>query len=164
VLKAISGILNQLSDYSVIVFGADVELKQYLNENPVDKKIEIRGALTHKDVLKLMGKSLIYIGNSISDGMPNTLLEALIMGAFPIQSNPGGATQELINHQENGLIISEPENANVIKELILKAVNNKEIIEKAFDYNQKLKRKLDYTYIQKQVLKAYNQIEKDLLK
>ena len=39
-----------------------------------------------------------------------------------------------------------------------------EIIEKAFDYNQKLKRKLDYTYIQKQVLKAYNQIEKDLLK
>ena len=44
--------------------------------------------LPQDELMKLIGKSLIYIGNSISDGMPNTLLEAIVMGVFRIQSNP----------------------------------------------------------------------------
>jgi len=119
VLNAISNIVEGLNNYKVVVFGADLELKQYLAKHIISDKIEILDHLPHKKVLELMGKSIIYIGNSISDGMPNTLLEAIIMGAFPIQSNPGGATAEIIKHQQNGLLIESPENIGAIEELIL---------------------------------------------
>lgn len=161
VLKAISVIIENLTSYSIVVFGADKELRDYLNENKIDDCIEVIGQLPHEGILELMGKSLIYIGNSISDGMPNTLLEALIMGAFPIQSNPGNATAEIITHQENGLLINNPESSNEIKDLILKAVNNYEMIESAFKHNQSLKLKLDFDYIRDQVLQAYSRVEND---
>lgn len=67
-----------------------------------------------------MGQSIVYIGNNISDGIPNTVLEAMIMGAFPIQSNPGGATAEIIEEGNNGFLIHNPEDIEEIKKLILK--------------------------------------------
>ena len=54
-----------------------------------------------------MGKSGIHIANSISDGMPNALLEAMGMGAFPIQSNPGKVSEEVITHGKNGFLIED---------------------------------------------------------
>lgn len=164
VLKAVSKIIEDLSNYKVVVFGADLELKQYLTKHTISDEIEILEHLPHKKVLEIMGKSVIYIGNSVSDGMPNTLLEAIIMGAFPIQSNPGGATAEIIKHQQNGLLIDDAENTEAIQKLILEAINNKKMIEKAFHYNQKLKHDLDFHFIKKQVLQAYKQVEKELTK
>ena len=106
-----------------------------------------------------MGKSLIYIGNSISDGMPNTLLESIIMGAFPIQSNPGGATGELIEHQKNGFLIRMPLNVNEIKYLILKAINDKAFLAQAVGYNFKIiKPKLERGYVRQEVLKKYEHV------
>jgi glycosyltransferase involved in cell wall biosynthesis len=107
-----------------------------------------------------MGKSLIYIGNSISDGMPNTLLEAIIMGAFPIQSNPGGATDEIITNGENGLLIEDCEDIESIKSIILNVLSDSELLEKAFEINQKnIKPKLERSFVTSQVLEAYKSIE-----
>ena len=93
---------------SLAVFGADPEVESFLKDNPslYERCTLIRtkkDMMPHRELLQLMGKSLIYIGNSASDGIPNTLLEAIIMGAFPIQSNPGNATAEIIDHGKNGL-------------------------------------------------------------
>ena len=41
--------------------------------------------------------------------MSNTLLEAIVMGAFPIQLNPGGVTSEIIENGNNGLLIENPD-------------------------------------------------------
>ncbi len=162
VLQAISQILNKLEDYSIVVFGADKELLDYLDKHPVSKKITIYKALAHDDVLRLMGKSLIYIGNSTSDGMPNTLLESIIMGVFPIQSNPGEVTEEIIENNKNGLLINNPNNIDEIKTLILKAINNRDMLQKGFEFNQNLKSKLDYDLIKEGVLETYKEIEEDL--
>jgi glycosyltransferase involved in cell wall biosynthesis len=110
-----------------------------------------------------MNKAKIYIGNSISDGMPNTLLEAIISGAFPIQSDPGGATSEIIEDGLNGLLILNPMNVDGIKNLILKSLEQPEILEKAFHYNLEMVRpKLERTFVKQEVLKKYEQVEKDL--
>jgi glycosyltransferase involved in cell wall biosynthesis len=105
-----------------------------------------------------MGKSLLYIGNSISDGMPNTLLEAIIMGAFPIQSNPGGATLEVI-FADNGLLIENPESVLEIKTLILKALTGEINFDKAFILNNELaKTKLDYNLNRIKINKIYTDL------
>jgi glycosyltransferase involved in cell wall biosynthesis len=109
-----------------------------------------------------MGKSIIYIGNSISDGMPNTLLEAIIMGAFPIQSNPGNATAEIITVGKNGFLIENPNEENTIADLILKVLKQPELLQKAFEINQKIaKEQLDYVVNQQKIVALYHQIEND---
>ena len=106
-----------------------------------------------------MGESLIYIGNSNSDGMPNTLLEAIAMGAFPIQSNPGGASADVITHNLNGFLIDNCNDITEIKNHVLKAVTDLNLLEEAFKINQNdIKPQFERTLIKSQVLEAYNSI------
>jgi glycosyltransferase involved in cell wall biosynthesis len=113
-------------------------------------------------LLEKFGKAKISIGNNISDGIPNTLLEAIISGAFPIQSNPGGVSEDYIENGINGLLINDPENIEEIASHITKAINNSDLINKAFEVNQQKAKELEYSKIKKNVLNAYKQIEKEL--
>src|SRR5690606_16382223 len=87
--------------------------------------LTVMQTISHDAVLELLGDSFLYGGKSISDGMPNTLLAAIIMNACPIQSNPGGATAELIEDGKNGFLIEDPENIDEIEKIISRAVRNK---------------------------------------
>lgn len=168
VLKAIKLLDKELKNYKVIVFGADDEVINFSLKNKLDSILNISiysrsKFLPHKEIMKLMGEALIYIGNSNSDGMPNTLLEAIGMGAFPIQSNPGGATEEILTHNENGLLIKDTDNIEEIKNLILKGLSNSKLVERAFIINQmELKANFERERVKKDVLKAYSFVNKKL--
>jgi glycosyltransferase involved in cell wall biosynthesis len=161
VVKALQAIQNQIQDYEVVVFGAHSKVIEFIQSNTLDFKLFDRHGLSHQELMELMGKSLIYIGNSISDGMPNTLLEAIVMGAFPIQSNPGGATAEIIKNGKNGLLINNPESIIEIETIILKAVLNLKIIEKASIENTTIAiERLDYYGNRMKVIDIYKDISK----
>lgn len=163
VLKAIQIIQNELQDHEIIVFGAEQQTVEYVEESNLVNypNFTLLKSIGRGELMELMGKTLIYIGNSISDGMPNTMLEAIIMGACPIQSNPGGATEELIEHQKNGFLIQDPLDVNEIKSLILKAINDRPFLAQAVEYNFKhIKPKLQREFVRRQVLKKYRLVEK----
>lgn len=165
VLKALLLLTNALKDYRIVVFGTDVEVVEFATSNDMFSKFHFEmydkaQPLPHRSVLELMGQALIYIGNSKSDGMPNTLLEAVVMGAFPIQSNPGGVTAEIIRDGENGLLIEDYENVEAIKLLLLKALSDVQLIEAAFQINQQqIKPQLERSLVTSRVLKAYSSID-----
>ena len=72
-------------------------------------------------------------------------LDWLIHGAFPIQSNPGKVTAEIISEGENGFLIENPNDDNAISNLIIKVLQQSELLPKAFEINQKIaKERLDY--------------------
>jgi len=164
VLKALEQLIDKLLDYEIVVFGADVEVEAYFASNKKLHKLNITvhskyHFLVHEAILELMGKARIYIGNSESDGLPNTLLEAVVLGAFPIQSNPGGATEDIINHNKNGLLIKDCYNIEGIKQQIEIALDNSELVVSAFKSNQNIiKPKLEIETIKQQVLLAYKRI------
>jgi glycosyltransferase involved in cell wall biosynthesis len=163
VLKAIKEIKNELEDYEIIVFGAEQDTVEYVEKSDLLNftNFSLLKNIGRGTLMKLMGTSLIYIGNSISDGMPNTLLEAIIMGAFPIQSNPGGATAELIEHNKNGFLIQNPLDVSEIKSLILKATNDRTFLAQAVEYNFKeIKPKLEREFVRQEVLEKYRLVEK----
>ncbi len=163
VLKAIQQIMAELKNYEIIVFGADNETLAYLGSSDLKNYTNFTcyEDIGRGELMKIMGKSLIYIGNSISDGMPNTLLESIIMGAFPIQSNPGGATAELIEHQKNGFLIQDPMDVCEIRTLIQKAINDRTFLAQAVEYNFKqIKPKLEREFVRQEVLKKYSLVEK----
>ncbi len=128
VVKAIEEIFTRMpSELEVVVFGSHPKVSEYIKNRGLPFTVYSRHALLRNDILKLLGQSMVYVGNSISDGIPNTLLEAMVMGAFPIQSNPGGVTEELINDGVNGLLINNPEDIGEIREVILKALGAAEM-------------------------------------
>jgi len=164
VLKAIEK-YKLFTQNEIVVFGAGQDVFNYVKKEPIGKwgNLTVKPSLAHIEILKLMGQSLIYIGNSISDGMPNTLLEAIIMGVFPVQSNPGGASGEIIKNGFNGFLIEEPNNiegiGNVLKKIDCEEFNSNDGLKYNLDV---LKPKLEREFIRKSVLKRYLYIENNL--
>lgn len=161
VLEVMELIEHHLRGFQVIVFGADEEVDCYIRNHRLSDKISIKvftkdKFLPHGKILEMMGEALIYIGNSNSDGMPNTLLEAIAQGAFPIQSNPGGASAEVIEHNKNGLLIKDCENLEEIKQLIIQAIKDSELINRAFQINQNIiKPQYERRLVTQKVLESY---------
>lgn len=162
VLQALEGLEELLSDYQVVVFGA--EDKQVLAYGDISNtkamripNIEVRGLQEYDAILAAMSGAKIYVGNSNSDGMPNTLLEAICCGAFPIQSNPGGATAELIHDGVNGYLIDDSEDVDALQAILSKALQVEDVLENGVRHNDAhLLPALERTEVQKQVLKAYS--------
>jgi glycosyltransferase involved in cell wall biosynthesis len=165
VLKALHLLNDFLLDYKVVVFAAHKKVIDFVNINKFPFRVIEKDSLNHIETLKLMGQSKIYIGNSISDGMPNTLLEALIMNAFPIQSNPGNVTSEVIVDGVNGLLINDPNDIEHIKNILFKVLNKGSEI----DFNTAIKmnikianERLDAVLNKKKVIDFYENIEERL--
>lgn len=165
VLKAIIPLKKELQNITVKVFAANDTVLDFVHVSGLNKwtNLEVYQRISQNEVLNLMGEAKIYIGNSISDGMPNTLLEAIIMEAFPIQSNPGGATEEIISDGKNGFLISDPEDIMEITNIIFKAISNPEMVKRGINYNSKvIKPKLHREIIKKQVLERYEMVEEKI--
>lgn len=165
VMKAISALSSEIGEYKVKIFGADKEVVEYIERSELKDwgGLQCLGKIPHLEVLKLMGEAKVYIGNSSSDGIPNTLLEAIVMEAFPIQSNPGGATEELIEDGNNGLLISNPQSSEEIATIIMRALNDSDLIRYGVEYNNRnTKPGLERGEIKNEVLKKYQIIEEEL--
>lgn len=165
VLEALLEIEDEIKDFKIIVFAATEEVLKFVEHPRFNKmkNLRILGPIGRGEVLELMGQSLIYIGNSTSDGTPNTLLETIIMEAFPIQSNPGGATAEIIMHGKNGLLIENPEDIKEIALLIKRAIQDSELLRSGIAYNNaNVKPMLEKKYVKDQVLKKYQFVEQNL--
>lgn len=164
VLKALIEIKDHLKDFNVIIFGANSKVVSFAKTSILKdwSNIEINERISREEVLNLMGKSVIYIGNSISDGMPNTLLESIVMEAFPIQSNPGGATAEIIEDGCNGYLIHDPENSIEIRTLLKKALQNFTVIKSGIEYNTKfIKPNLARKVVREKVLEKYTFVKEN---
>jgi glycosyltransferase involved in cell wall biosynthesis len=109
--------------------------------------------------LKKFGNCLLYIGNSSSDGMPNSLLEAMGMGVFPIQSNPGNATEEVIYNGINGYLIQNPDDSLEIANHIQNVLSNTNLLENAKAYNTKfIEDNYNRKILRDKIISIYNNI------
>ncbi|OAB27871.1 Glycosyltransferase involved in cell wall bisynthesis [Flavobacterium fryxellicola] len=163
VVKALQIVNDLLFTYEVVVFGAHQEVIDFINFNKLPFKTFGRHDLSQKELIKLMGKSILYVGNSLSDGMPNTLLEAIIMQAFPIQSNPGNATAEIIENKKNGLLINDSNDVNEIKDKIIFALTNLKSLKQAMILNNKIaEQRLNYNHNQLRIEEIYSRIDEIL--
>lgn len=165
VIKALELVsLDRISTFKILIYSADVSVIQYVNQSDYFKKTDITIVprtenVPNKELLNYMGKAAIHVANSNSDGMPNALLEAMSMGAFPIQSNPGKVTEEVITHGENGFLISDVNDHHQIAQLISESLNNITLRSKAQENNVSfIDKHYNRSKLRSQIISLYRQL------
>ena len=111
----------------------------------------------HQQILELQSKARISIGLSVSDGISTSLLEAMAMGAFPIQSCTACA-DEWFEDRISGFIVP-PEDPEIIEQAIRKAIADNELVDKAAELNYlTIVNKADSKILQQKTKKIYQDI------
>lgn len=111
----------------------------------------------HHEILSAHGRSRISIGNSISDGISTSMLDAMAMGSFPLQSNTA-AVEEWIEPGITGLTF-DPEDISSITAAVDHALMNDDLVESAAQKNRLvLQEKANYSKIKAYSCSLYNQL------
>lgn len=121
-------------------------------------ELEVIGRLQrpveHDDILRLHGRARISLGLSISDGISTGLLEAMVMGSFPIQSDTACAS-EWILPGESGLIVP-PEDPGAVARALRAAATDDVLVDRAALINSETVRaRLDAHVVQQRVFSLY---------
>lgn len=159
-VRAIEMCADVLGDYKVKIYGThpDVMVAGKLLMMKTGIPVEQSDITTKReDVLRIHGSARISIGLSISDAISTSLLEALIMGSFPIQSDTSCAN-EWIHHGESGFLVPA-EDPCPVADAIRKALADDELVDRASTINhQTAKDRLDTSVIRPQVIRMYKEI------
>ncbi|HMD90201.1 MAG TPA: glycosyltransferase [Anaerolineaceae bacterium] len=151
--------LEALEGYAILIYSAseDVKIAAQLFAQDTGLQVELVPDSTHENILSMFGKARIYIGLSISDGISTSLLEAMTLGAFPIQSCTACA-DEWFESGQGGFIVP-PEDPQEIANAIRRALSEDVLVDRAAEINsQTIKKRLDYSVIKSEVVKMYQSI------
>lgn len=130
-IDAFAGIAEQFPQYSLYIYG-EGELREHLKQYTEDIGLAGRVFLPGNtdNVADAIYRSRIFCLSSDTEGMPNTLIEAMLMGLTVVATDcPCGGCAELISHQENGLL-TPVRNASKMKENLHFLLNNLQIADK----------------------------------
>lgn len=160
-LRALERCAEVLKGYKIVIFsigkGTEVDFAAQLFTNKTGIETKIVPLTAHKNILKLQGQARIYIGLSISDAISTSLIEAIVMGSFPIQSNTACA-DEWIEDGKTGVLVP-PEDPEVIEKAIRKALTDDQLVDRAAQINWQIaKQKLSMEKLKKQTIEFYHQV------
>ncbi len=90
-IEALYSLTEELADYKIIFYSCNAKtirlVKKLKRETGLNVEWHGKGDLSHTQMLDLFASARIYIGISLSDGISTSLLEAMAMGAYPIQTS-----------------------------------------------------------------------------
>lgn len=106
-IRAFSALSGDYPEYRLVIYGEGDQRQRLLElagRLPGGERISLPGAVD--DVAERIYRASIFALTSYSEGVPNTLLEAMCMGIPAIATNcPSGGPRELIRDGRNGLLI-----------------------------------------------------------
>ncbi|MBN1166542.1 MAG: glycosyltransferase family 4 protein [Methanospirillaceae archaeon] len=158
-IKALNSIQEHLLNLDIFIAqsGPNIHNEVSRQKEKLGINYEELGYLRYEEILQKIGLSKIFISLTVNDGLPGSLIEAMILGALPIHSNLD-PIREWIEHGINGLLVN-PENIDDVRGAILFAINNPSFIEKAAHINKKIiEDRLSYYTIRKRVIEIYEQV------
>ncbi len=127
-VEVFKNIVEKYPEYQLIILGEGTErkkLEELVSNMGLENKVFIKGFCDN--VYEELGKNGIYVSTSLSEGLSNSLLEALAMGIPVIASEcPVGGERESIEDGINGYII-EPNNSKQLFERLDTLISDREL-------------------------------------
>lgn len=109
-------------------------LKRLSQDLEVNNQVIFEGRLSHTEVIQSLQKADIFVLNSVYEGMPHTVIEAMAFRTPVIATNIKG-TNEVVTDGETGLLVSPGSNKE-LKEKIIRLMKDeglrKAIVENAY--------------------------------
>jgi glycosyltransferase involved in cell wall biosynthesis len=160
-LRALADCSDALKGYTVAIYSAApivIKKAKLLTEKKGIATFIIPNETSHDEILELHAQARISIGLSISDAISTSLLEAMVMGSFPIQSCTACA-DEWIEHGVSGMIVPAEE-SEIIAMWIRKALSDDNLVNNAAQINwQTALARLDDATLKQQAIAIYNAVE-----
>lgn len=128
--------------------------EKWLSQLGIKQSVRLLPLTTRKQMAELFRLSTVTVSPSLHDGTPNTLLEAMACGCFPVAGDIE-SVREWIDHGINGLLC-EPTNPAAIAANIIHALDDTVLREAAQKHNLHLiAKKADYDMVMEQAEKFY---------
>ena len=158
-LQALHRCADVLKGHRIVIYSAAPEVRAVAAHiaGVTGLSIDILLQSEHDAVVRLLGGSRIHLALSVSDGTPNAMLEAMVMGAFPVQSDTL-STAEWIEPERNGLLVPA-EDPLAVERAIRTALKNDILVDRAAEINTGLTRdRIDRSVVQPRVLEMYKRV------
>jgi len=119
--------------------------------------VELLPVLSPKEMAHQFQRAEITVSLSTHDGTPNTLLEALACGCFPIVGDLD-SLREWIIHGENGFLVN-PLDEHEVAQTVIKAFGDDQLRDHAKEKNlQLIREKAEYYTVMKKVTNFYEEV------
>lgn len=106
-IHAFSRIAGEYPNMRLVIYGEGElreQLVQLVKEKELEERISLPGSIDN--VAEEVGRAKIFVLTSNTEGMPNTVIEAMVLGTPVISTDcPCGGPATLIKDGENGLLV-----------------------------------------------------------
>ena len=107
-LKAIELAKDQFAGRAIVVYSANLKTQRIARSLArrlgLDITVHAKRALSHQQMLELFASARAYLGISLSDGISTSLLEAMVAGAYPIQTNTSCADEWIVDGSTGSIV------------------------------------------------------------
>lgn len=158
-LDAVERCAASLSEYQILVFSASHEVYGRVDElrDFVGLNIKILPHASHDFMLRMFSRARVYLGVSVSDAISTSMLEAVAMGAFPIQTNTS-CCNEWIEDGKSGFEIPV-DDVVVISDRLQRAITDDELVDQASEINgETVRLRLNQTLLKQKAISFYDDI------
>ena len=112
------------------------QVLQWIDRFNLSGSVELMPPLPHAGMAEVFRRSQVVVSPGVHDGTPNSLLEGMACGCFPVAGDLD-SIREWITPGENGLV-ADATDPQKLADVILEALENKILRERAAGLNQKL--------------------------
>jgi glycosyltransferase involved in cell wall biosynthesis len=136
--KAVPLILGQAPRTQFICIGmaGQPQAEGWLREYQVAANVHLTAGQTRQQMAEWFRRSQVAVSPSTHDGTPNTLLEAMACGVFPIAGDLE-SLREWIKPGSNGLLF-DPDNPRQLADAVLQAMQQPDLRHRAREINTRL--------------------------
>jgi len=137
-VSIVPAMVQKYPDFRLVVVGEGPEYEKLTNlcrDTGVESEVIFTGRLSHEQTLALLKRSDVFILNSRYEGLPHTVIEAMVYKCPVIASNLVGI-REVIEDGRNGISIAPGNTAQLLEKLVFILENEskrKEMIAEAYE-------------------------------
>ncbi len=156
ILKAINLIKNKIK-IKLIIMGRGYEeekLRKYINENNLSKIVKLKGFANNP--YNLLNLSNVFILSSKYEGLPNVLLESVVLKKFIISTDCPTGPREILRKGKGSLFFKIGDHKDLSKKIIYYN-SNKKTLNKGLIYPFKNLKRFSY---EKNLEKYFNLLDK----
>jgi glycosyltransferase involved in cell wall biosynthesis len=151
---------NPLVRFVCPTMSGAAEAERWINELGIRHAVTLMPQQSRAEMADLFRQAQVVVSPSIHDGTPNTLLEALACGCFPVVGDIE-PLREWITHGKNGFLV-DPTNPQALADAMIDALQKTELRAQAQKLNIRLiAERAEYQHSMEQAVEFYKSFISD---